>query len=397
MFMQNFINEIDFQALLQVSIIIGSSILISIIAYFISKKYIIKIIHKLIFKTKSELDNTFIKTGFFEQLAHLIPPVVILYFSQFYPQNISSSVSQIIKFWIAVVIIKTIDKFLSTTLEIYNTLEISKDKPIKGYIQLLKMIVYILGFIIAVCVLVGISPWGVLSGVGAFTAVLMFIFKDTILSLVASVQIVANDLFRVGDWIEAENFGADGEVIDIALHSVKVQNWDKTIVTIPTYKFMESSFKNWRGMEKSGGRRIKRSLFIDVNSIKFCNTELLEKLDKIEILKEYLKEKQKVVDTTDEITLNKRKLTNIGTFREYIKRYLENNPNIDSKNFTFIIRQLQPTSKGVPLEVYAFSNKNKWAEYEAVQSDIFDHLLVALKEFDLRLYQEPSGELGTLK
>ncbi|WP_188093753.1 mechanosensitive ion channel family protein [Sulfurimonas xiamenensis] len=395
--MQNFINEIDFQALLQVSIIIGSSILISIIAYFISKKYIIKIIHKLIFKTKSELDNTFIKTGFFEQLAHLIPPVVILYFSQFYPQNISSSVSQIIKFWIAVVIIKTIDKFLSTTLEIYNTLEISKDKPIKGYIQLLKMIVYILGFIIAVCVLVGISPWGVLSGVGAFTAVLMFIFKDTILSLVASVQIVANDLFRVGDWIEAENFGADGEVIDIALHSVKVQNWDKTIVTIPTYKFMESSFKNWRGMEKSGGRRIKRSLFIDVNSIKFCNTELLEKLDKIEILKEYLKEKQKVVDTTDEITLNKRKLTNIGTFREYIKRYLENNPNIDSKNFTFIIRQLQPTSKGVPLEVYAFSNKNKWAEYEAVQSDIFDHLLVALKEFDLRLYQEPSGELGTLK
>jgi miniconductance mechanosensitive channel len=397
MFMQNFINEIDFQALLQVSIIIGSSILISIIAYFISKKYIIKIIHKLIFKTKSELDNTFIKTGFFEQLAHLIPPVVILYFSQFYPQNISSSVSQIIKFWIAVVIIKTIDKFLSTTLEIYNTLEISKDKPIKGYIQLLKMIVYILGFIIAVCVLVGISPWGVLSGVGAFTAVLMFIFKDTILSLVASVQIVANDLFRVGDWIEAENFGADGEVIDIALHSVKVQNWDKTIVTIPTYKFMESSFKNWRGMEKSGGRRIKRSLFIDVNSIKFCNTELLEKLDKIEILKEYLKEKQKVVDTTDEITLNKRKLTNIGTFREYIKRYLENNPNIDSKNFTFIIRQLQPTSKGVPLEVYAFSNKNKWAEYEAVQSDIFDHLLVALKEFDLRLYQEPSGELVTLK
>lgn len=395
--MQNFINEIDFQALLQVSIIIGSSILISIIAYFISKKYIIKIIHKLIFKTKSELDNTFIKTGFFEQLAHLVPPVIILYFSQFYPQNISSGVSQIIKFWIAVVIIKTIDKFLSTTLEIYNTLEISKDKPIKGYIQLLKMIVYILGFIIAVCVLVGISPWGVLSGVGAFTAVLMFIFKDTILSLVASVQIVANDLFRVGDWIEAENFGADGEVIDIALHSVKVQNWDKTIVTIPTYKFMESSFKNWRGMEKSGGRRIKRSLFIDVNSIKFCNTELLEKLDKIEILKEYLKEKQKVVDTTNEITLNKRKLTNIGTFREYIKRYLENNPNIDSKNFTFIIRQLQPTSKGVPLEVYAFSNKNKWAEYEAVQSDIFDHLLVALKEFDLRLYQEPSGELGTLK
>ncbi|MDT8338684.1 MAG: mechanosensitive ion channel family protein, partial [Sulfurimonas sp.] len=279
----------------------------------------------------------------------------------------------------------------------YNSFEVSKEKPIKGYIQLVKMFVYILGFIIAICVLVGVSPWGVLSGVGAFTAVLMFIFKDTILSLVASVQIVANDLFKVGDWIEAPNFGADGEVIDIALHSVKVQNWDKTIVTIPTYKFMENSFKNWRGMSESGGRRIKRALFIDVNSIKFCAPELLEKLNKIEIIKDYLQEKQKVVDTTDEITLNKRKLTNIGTFREYVKRYLQKNPNIDSKNFTFIVRQLQPTSKGVPLEVYAFSNKNEWAEYEDIQSDIFDHLLVALKEFDLRLYQEPSGEFGAAK
>jgi len=395
--MQNIIASIDFEALIKLSSIAGASIITSIIAYFISKKYIIKIIHKLIFKTRSSWDDSFIKTGFFEQLAHLVPPLVILYFSSMYPQNMQDALSQIVGFWIAIVVIKSIDKFLSALLDIYNSFEVSKEKPIKGYIQLLKMFVYILGFIIAICVLVGVSPWGVLSGVGAFTAVLMFIFKDTILSLVASVQIVANDLFKVGDWIEAPNFGADGEVIDIALHSVKVQNWDKTIVTIPTYKFMENSFKNWRGMSDSGGRRIKRALFIDVNSIKFCTPQLLEKLNKIEIIKDYLQEKQKVVDTTDEITLNKRKLTNIGTFREYVKRYLENNPNIDSKNFTFIVRQLQPTSKGVPLEIYAFSNKNKWAEYEDIQSDIFDHLLVALKEFDLKLYQEPSGEFGSLK
>lgn len=392
--MENIITTINFEALLKLSAIISLSIVASIIAYLIAKKYFIKIIHKLIFKTKSSWDDTFIKTGFFEQLAHLVPPLVILYFSSFYPESIRSGVSQVVGFWLAVVAIKSMDKFLSAMLYIYNSLEISKDKPIKGYIQLLKMFVYILGFIIAVCILVGISPWGVLSGVGAFTAVLMFIFKDTILSLVASVQIVANDLFKVGDWIEAPNFGADGEVIDIALHSVKVQNWDKTIVTIPTHKFMENSFKNWRGMSDSGGRRIKRALFIDVNSIKFCTPELLEKLNKIEIIKDYLQDKQKVVDMTDEITLNKRKLTNIGTFREYVKRYLQSNPNIDSKNFTFIVRQLQPTSKGVPLEVYAFSNKNKWAEYEDIQSDIFDHLLVALKEFDLKLYQEPSGEFG---
>lgn len=395
--MQSIIASIDFEALLKLSTTIGLSIIAAIIAYIISKKYLIKIIHKLIFKTKSSWDDSFIKTGFFEQLAHLVPPLVILYFSSMYPENLQDALSQIVGFWITIVVIKSIDKFLSALLEIYNSFEVSKDKPIKGYIQLLKMFVYILGFIIAVCVLAGVSPWGVLSGVGAFTAVLMFIFKDTILSLVASVQIVANDLFKVGDWIEAPNFGADGEVIDIALHSVKVQNWDKTIVTIPTYKFMENSFKNWRGMSESGGRRIKRALFIDVNSIKFCAPELLEKLNKIEIIKDYLAEKQKVVDTTDEITLNKRKLTNIGTFREYVKRYLQNNPNIDSKNFTFIVRQLQPTSKGVPLEVYAFSNKNEWAEYEDIQSDIFDHLLVALKEFDLRLYQEPSGEFGTAK
>ncbi|MBE0514369.1 mechanosensitive ion channel family protein [Sulfurimonas sp.] len=395
--MQSIIASIDFEALLKLSITVGLSIIAAIIAYLVSKKYIVKIIHKLIFKTKSNWDDTFIKTGFFEQLAHLVPPLVILYFSSMYPENLQDALSQIVGFWIAIVVIKSIDKFLSALLEIYNSLEVSKDKPIKGYIQLLKMFVYILGFIIAVCVLAGVSPWGVLSGVGAFTAVLMFIFKDTILSLVASVQIVANDLFKVGDWIEAESFGVDGEVIDIALHSVKVQNWDKTIVTIPTHKFMENSFKNWRGMSDSGGRRIKRALFIDVNSIKFCTPELLQKLNKIEIIKDYLQEKQKVVDTTDEITLNKRKLTNIGTFREYVKRYLQKNPNIDSKNFTFIVRQLQPTSKGVPLEVYAFSNKNKWAEYEDIQSDIFDHLLVALKEFDLRLYQEPSGEFGVIK
>lgn len=395
--MENIISNIDFEALLKLSSIIGLSIITSIIAYFISKRYIIKIIHKLIFKTKSSWDDTLVKSGFFEQLAHIVSPLVILYFSSMYPQNIQDALSQIVGFWIAVVVIKSIDRFLSAILDIYNSFEVSKEKPIKGYIQLVKMFVYILGFVIAVCILVGVSPWGVLSGVGAFTAVLMFIFKDTILSLVASVQIVANDLFKVGDWIEAPNFGADGEVIDIALHSVKVQNWDKTIVTIPTYKFMENSFKNWRGMSESGGRRIKRALFIDVNSIKFCTPQLLEKLNKIEIIKDYLQEKQKVVDTTDEITLNKRKLTNIGTFREYVKRYLESNPNIDSKNFTFIVRQLQPTSKGVPLEIYAFSNKNKWAEYEDIQSDIFDHLLVALKEFDLKLYQEPSGEFGSLK
>ncbi|ABB45013.1 MscS Mechanosensitive ion channel [Sulfurimonas denitrificans DSM 1251] len=395
--MQNLINILSIETIFELFILAVVTLFISILLYYLSKKYLLRVIHKFIHKTKNSWDDIFLKIGFFEELIKIIPPLIILFSLKFYPQNISSAISNIVEFWIAIVAIKIVDKFLSGILEIYSAYDISKDKPIKGYIQLIKMVVYILGTIVAICILFGISLWGVLSGVGAFTAVLMFIFKDTILSLVASVQITANDLFKVGDWIEAPNFGADGEVIDIALHSVKVQNWDKTIVTIPTYKFMENSFKNWRGMSQSGGRRIKRSLFIDANSIKFCTPELLEKLSEIEILKDYLHEKTKVVDTTHKVTLNERKLTNIGTFREYVKRYLINNPNIDNKNFTFLVRQLQPTSKGIPLEVYAFSNKNKWAEYEDIQSDIFDHLLVALREFELKLYQEPSGEIGTLK
>ncbi len=392
--MEYFIDLIDFSRVAELSILYIITALLSVAGYFIAKKYVVKFIHKIIVKTKSDWDDALVRTKFFEHLAHLVPPLIILYFSRFFPTHIDSAVSQIAGFWISLVVIRALDKLLTSGLEIYNKFEISKAKPIKGYIQLIKMVIYILGIIIALCILVGVSPLGVLSGVGAFTAVLMFIFKDTILSLVASIQIVANDLFKVGDWIEAENFGADGTVVDIALHAVKVQNWDKTIVTIPTYKFMDSSVKNWRGMTQSGGRRIKRSLYIDLNSIKMCSPELLEKLSKINLLKEYLDEKFKVVDTSKEHTLNRRKLTNIGTFREYAKKYLENNPNIDSKNFTFLVRQLQPTSKGLPLEIYVFSNDNRWAEYEGIQADIFDHLIVALKEFELKLYQEPSGEFG---
>lgn len=395
--MQNLTNLASVETVFELFILALATLFISILLYYVSKKYLLKVIHKFIYKTKNSWDDIFLKIGFFEQLIYIIPPLIILFSLKFYPQNISSVVSNLIEFWIAIVVIKTVDKFLSGILEIYSAYDISKEKPIKGYIQLIKMAVYIIGTIIAICVLFGIPLVGVLSGLGAFAAVLMIIFRDTILSFVASVQITANDLFKVGDWIEAPNFGADGEVIDIALHSVKVQNWDKTIVTIPTYKFMDNSFKNWRGMSQSGGRRIKRAIFIDSNSIKFCSPELLEKLANIEILNDYIEEKSKVVDTSDKITLNARKLTNIGTFREYVKRYLLKNPNIDNKNFTFLVRQLQPTSKGIPLEIYAFSNKNKWAEYEDIQSDIFDHLLVALREFDLKLYQEPSGEIGTLK
>ena len=226
----------------------------------------------------------------------------------------------------------------------------------------------------------------------------MLIFKDTILSLVSSIQISSNDLFKVGDWVEAPQFGADGDVIDIALHTIKIQNWDKTISIIPTHKFVDSSFKNWRGMSDSGGRRIKRSIKIDMNSIKFCSQEMIEKYKNIKILSEYISNKVKEISEHNkensisvDTQINGRSLTNIGTFRAYIESYLKNNRNIHD-GMTFLVRQLSPQSDGVPIEIYVFSNDTNWVNYESIQSDIFDHLLAIIPEFDLRVFQNPTGK-----
>jgi miniconductance mechanosensitive channel len=246
-------------------------------------------------------------------------------------------------------------------------------------------------------VLLDKSPLGILGGIGALTAILILVFRDTILSLVASIQLVAEDLVRRGDWIEMPDFGADGEVIDIALHTVKVQNWDKTIITIPTYKLIDGSFQNWRGMSEAGGRRIKRSLLIDQASVRFCDDALMEKFRRIRRLEPYLEAKRKElkranagVDDDDGLPLNHRILTNLGTFRAYIAAYLEENAKL-RKDMTFMVRQLPPSPDGLPLEIYVFTNDTKWVNYEGIQADIFDHLLAAMSYFDLRVFQHPTG------
>lgn len=368
--------------------------ILSIIGYSILRKYLLKVTFKIISKTQTRWNSILINSGVFEKISYMVPVLIFSYFIHLLPENIATPLWRVIAFLSAVILILSIERALSAFLGIYNTYPISKDKPIKGYIQLVKIVLYILGTIISVCLLVGISPWGVLSGIGALTAVLMFVFKDTILSLVASIQIVANDLFKVGDWIEVPGFGADGDVIDIALHSVKVQNFDKTIINIPTYKFLDSSFKNWRGMQSSGGRRIKRHLLIDLGTVKFLTKEEIEKFKEIEILQGYFESKKDLLEHYDNEVLNSRKLSNIGTFRAYVKEYLNRCPHINNIEFTFLVRQLQPTSKGLPLEIYVFSNDNRWVAYEDIQSDIFDHLIVATKEFGLKLYQEPTGDLS---
>ncbi len=270
-------------------------------------------------------------------------------------------------------------------------------RSIKGYLQVLKIVIYAIATILVIAALIDRSPLLLLSGLGALAAVLMLVFKDTILSLVASVQLNSNDMLRVGDWIEMPQVNADGDVIDIALHTVKVQNWDKTITTIPTWRLISESYRNWRGMQDSGGRRIKRSLLIDQTSARFLTETERERMRRFLLIDDYLADKSaEMADWNAKLVeagrdpVNMRRSTNIGAFRAYVQNYLENHPRI-RQDMTLLVRQMQPTETGLPLEIYAFTATVAWAEYEAIQADIFDHLLAILPEFDLRLFQSPSG------
>lgn len=278
----------------------------------------------------------------------------------------------------------------------YSTLEVSRNRPIKGLLQILTLLIYLATGILIFSILSEQSPWVFLSGLGAATAVLLLVFRDTMLSFVAGVQLTTNRLIKVGDWIEIPQFDANGDVIDIALNSVKVRNWDRTITVIPTHKFLEHSFKNWRGMSESGGRRIKRAILIDVSSIRFLDEADMQRLGNLQPLSEYLQRKTTELAEhnsqfqDERSAVNSRHLTNIGTLRAYLSVYLRGHASIHP-DMTVLVRQLSPTATGLPLEIYAFTNTTKWVDYEGIQSDIFDHLYAILPLFDLRAFQEPSG------
>ncbi len=297
-------------------------------------------------------------------------------------------------------IILTLSLALGKTLDLANTLyerrPDAQSKPVKGYLQLLKIVVYLVAGVLVLATLMDRSPMILLSGLGAMMAVLLLVFQDTLLSLVASMQISSNDMVRVGDWIEMPQQNADGDVIDIALHTIKVQNWDKTITTIPTKKLITDSFKNWRGMSESGGRRIKRSLFLDQRSVHFLDDAERLHMHNFALLDDYLSETQKSIDAWNAdlaaqglAPVNARRVTNLGTFRAYVERYLRNHEGVN-QDMTLLVRQMQPTSTGLPVEVYCFTRDIRWAFYEGVQADIFDHLLAILPEFGLRVFQDSS-------
>ena len=373
--------------------------LASYVAFKITRKILVRLVVPQIKKSKTKLDDILIKNHLFIRISYLVPILIVDNFSYLLSSNLSleiSTVETIISISTIFVFNWIIDSILSSFTDAYSRRY--KQIPLKSYVQIFKILIIIFSGLIIVSILSGISPWGLIGSIGAISAVLLLIFRDTILSLIANLQISSNKLVQLHDWIEAPAFGADGDVIEIALHTIKVQNWDKTITVIPTHKLIDSSFKNWRGMEQSGGRRIKRSINIDLTSIKFCDEKMLSDLNKIDLLSSYLKDKntslsksnKNIQKGTDSHYLNSRNLTNIGTFRAYIISYLRNHENID-ENMTFLVRQLPPSEHGLPIEIYVFSNDNEWINYENIQSDIFDHLIASTDYFDLRIFQNPSG------
>ena len=382
--------------------ILGILAVLSLVAFWITEKIIIKLLTKMLQKTSTQMDDILIKRNVFKRLTYVVPALIFYNFAYAAPQ-FTIMIQRASLTLMAISGLMVINSFLNALNDIYKKTKYHERLDINSYLQITKLIINILGSVVIVGIIINKDTTLLLSGLGAMTAVVMLIFKDTILSLVASVQISSNDLFKVGDWVEAPQFGADGDVVDIGLHTVKIQNWDKTISVIPTHKLIDSTFKNWRGMSESGGRRIKRSLFIDINSISLCSSETLEKYKKFELISEYIDRKQKEVSEHNQTNnidtselINGRSLTNIGTFRAYIEAYLKNNSLIH-KEMTFLIRQLDPTEKGLPMQIYVFSNDIDWVRYEGIQSSIFDHLLAVVPEFGLRIFQNPTGkDFGTI-
>ncbi len=377
-------------------VIVGLICISCFLSYLFVRYLIIRFLHIALKRTKNKWDDVLIDRKVFVPLALLAPAITFNYIARLVPGFPQSLLGLVYPF-VVIDIAFVIERLLSAALDIYNMHPISWRWPLKGYVQIVKLVLFLAVGIIIVCYFLGLSPVGLLSGLGAMTALILLIFKDTILSFVASIQIVTNDLVRVGDWIEMPQCNADGDVIEIALYTIKVQNWDKTITTIPTYKLIQESFKNWRGMKLARGRRIKRAILIDQTSVRFLDKETINRLKKIQILKEYIEKKEKELEEynkahniDDSVLVNGRRMTNLGTFRAYLTHYLKNHPRV-RKDLTFMVRQLAPTPEGLPLEVYAFSSDTNWIRYEGIQADIFDHILACIPEFGLRVYQKPSG------
>ncbi len=383
-------------------VVAGSLILllVAILADLVAKRLLLVAIRAVATRTRSDWDDALVEHKVFARLAQIIPAIIVSGGIELVPDLREADVAVVRNLagaYMILVIILTLTATLSAANHVYESRPMARHRPIKGFVQLAQLAIYILGAILVIAALIDRSPVILLSGLGAMTAVLLIVFRDTLLSLVASLQLTGQDMIRVGDWLEVPQFGADGDVIDVALYTVTVQNWDKTITKVPTHRLISGSFKNWRGMSESGGRRIKRSINVDFNSIRFLTDEEVHRFKNFALLQGYINAKEaelnaynKALDAPGESGVNLRRLTNIGTFRAYIYNYLKHHPKIHDR-MTLIVRQLQPGTEGLPIEIYCFSNDIDWAAYEGIQADIFDHIGAIAPEFGLRLYQRLAG------
>lgn len=366
------------------------------ISWELAHKYFMNWLTYIARKTTSRLDDYAVELGIVKHLVSVAPGIIFYISGSLFP-NFTSWFERLGMAWIIFCLLRAANAFLTALLKEKIQSTRYKDLPIKAYAQGFQIILILIGGLFLLSILMNTSLLTLISGVGAMTAVLLFIFKDSLQGFVASIVIASGELVKKGDWVEMPKYGADGDVVDVTLHTIRVQNWDKTITTIPVYAIISDSFKNWRGMKLAGGRRIKRALLLDMESIDFCSDELLERLKKVQLIKDYIAERSKEIEEWNRnteadpsSTLNGRRMTNVGIFRRYVEAYLRKHPKIH-QGMTFLIRQLPPNEHGLPLEIYVFTNDIIWANYEGIQADIFDHLISAIPQFDLRLFQSPSG------
>jgi miniconductance mechanosensitive channel len=374
--------------------------IISLLADYFARRVILRVVTRYVKHSKNQYDDVLLEKRVFKSVAHLLPTFVIYYSLPWLFDEINTTVlllQKLVVIYGLIIVIGVIHKFLKALEMMALNSKRMQGKPISSYIQLILIIVYIAGGVFIIATLVDKSAVAILTTFGAATAVILLVFRDTILGLVASIQIAGNDMVRIGDWVSMPKYGADGDVLEINLTTVKVRNWDKTISTVPTYAFISDSFVNWRGMTNLGVRRIKRSINIDLQTVKFISPEMQGRFMKFERVQNYISERQKEIDLANakgkndkSISLNGRQMTNLGLFRRYAETYLSEHPNV-AKNETLMVRQLQPTEMGIPLEIYCFSNDIEWLKYESIQSDIMDHLLSATSYFELAVFQRPSG------
>lgn len=377
-------------------------LLVAYLADAVCRKLLLRLVERLVKQTKATWDDVVFDRKVMVHLSRMVAPILIyILLPLAFADAQSATLSLIMRFcmiFIIVMFLSFISSLLTAVYTVYSDREQFRDRPLKGLLQTVQVILYFIGGIIVVSILIDRSPAVLLTGLGASAAVLMLVFKDSIMGFVSGIQLSANKMLKVGDWITMPKYGADGDVIEVSLNTVKVRNFDKTITTIPPYALVSDSFQNWSGMEESGGRRIKRSINIDMNSVKFCTPEMLEKYRKVQLLATYVENTEKVIaeynkehGIDNSILVNGRRQTNLGVFRAYLTCYLKSHPGVNH-NMTCMVRQLQPTDRGLPLELYFFAATTSWIPYENLQSDVFDHLLAIIPEFDLHVFQSPTGE-----